>query len=236
MSWALGILLALIVIFLFNNYAKKKALKKLKNSLLENWGKKPTNKRFDFNVIGNYFRNNRSSEKAFHIISEKTQIDLDLNEFFKSIDSTCSRIGQQYLYFKLRTIQSIEKLQKFDTLTQLFLQNKTLRINCQMALSQLNTNSAYDLEKLIHGVQIKKSDKLWLVHSLNSATIVFFGLGFYNAIFFFFIALIYLINMFLHVKNKKNVSYYLSGVKQLSKASRIAKEIAKIFFSNLDVH
>ncbi|QHI37139.1 DNA mismatch repair protein MutS [Kordia antarctica] len=227
MNWFLGLLLVLVLIYLYRHNAKKKALKKLKNSLLENWGKKPAEKRFDFTIIGNYFLNNRNREKAFHIISEKTQIDLDLHELFKNIDSTCSKIGQQYLYFKLRTVQSIEKLLKFDSLTQLFLQHKTLRINCQLLLSQLNTNSAYDLEKLIHGKQVKKSNILWLVYSLNIATILFFCLGFYNSIFFFFIVPIYLVNMFLHVKNKKNVSYYLSGVKQLSKASRVAKELSE---------
>jgi hypothetical protein len=234
MNWFLGTLLLLILLYLYRHDTKKKALKKLKNNLLENWGKKPMEKRFDFNVIANYFVNNRHREKAFHIISEKTQIDLDLNEFFKLIDTTCSRIGQQYLYFKLRTIQSIEKLRKFDTLTQFFLQDKTVRINCQLLLSQLNTNSAYDLEKLIHGLQIEKSKILWLVHSLNIATILFFCLGFYNSIFFYFMVPIYFVNMFLHVKNKRNVSYYLSGVKQLSKASRIAKEVSK--FKEITAH
>lgn len=234
MNWFLGTLLFLILLFLYKHHAKKKAVKKLKNSLLENWGKQPTDKRFDFKIIGNYFVNNRHREKAFHIISEKTQVDLDVNEFFKRIDTTCSKIGQQYLYFKLRTIQSIEKLRKFDTFSQLFLNDKTLRINCQVLLSQLNTDSAYDLEKLIHGVQVQKSKILWLAYSLNIATVLLLVLGFYNSIFFYFILPIYLVNMFLHVRNKRYVSHYLSGVKQLSKASRIANEIAK--FKDIKAH
>ena len=39
MNWILGLFFVLIVIFLMNNYFKKKRIAKLKIYFLENWGK-----------------------------------------------------------------------------------------------------------------------------------------------------------------------------------------------------
>ena len=56
---------------------------------------------FNFELINRFFENHGSSEKVYQKISDNTWNDLDLNEVFKFIDRTTSKIGQQYLYFKL---------------------------------------------------------------------------------------------------------------------------------------
>ena len=226
MSWILGVLLGLIIIFLINNYSKKKRQEKLKNHLLENWGKQKKNESFNFDLIAKYFQHSSVKKNNFHVISEKTQADLDLHELFKFIDRTCSKIGQQYLYYKLRTISTVTELVRFDTLVEAFKNDKNVRIESQLALSELRFHSAYDLENLLNGLQVEKSKILWLPHILNIGTLLFFCAGFYNPTFFIGIAPIYIVNMYLHIKNKRNVNYYLSGVKQLSKALRITKKLA----------
>lgn len=82
-------------------------MKKLRKFLLENWGVQKKGQYYNFYVIGKYFENNSHKEKTYHIISEKSKIDFDIDDVFKFIDRTSSKIGQQYLYFKLRTITSI---------------------------------------------------------------------------------------------------------------------------------
>ena len=143
MNWILGLILILVIIFFTNNYYKKKKLKKLKSRLIKEWGKPKIGEYFNFYVIGRYFNNNKHKDIAFHRISEKVKIDLDIDDIFKFIDRTCSKIGQQYLYFKLRTIGSFDDLLKFDSLVSIFETNKTLRLNCQINLSKLNTNNSY---------------------------------------------------------------------------------------------
>jgi len=226
MNWILGSLLILTVIYLRINHNKKKNLSILKNNLLRNWGQPKKEAHFNFNSIGKYFLNNTHKKNAFHIISEKTQLDLDINELFKFIDRTSSKIGQQYLYYKIRTVNSIENLLQFNSLTECFLTDKTLRINCQLYLNQLNSTNAYDLEDLLNGLQVKKSKIMWLVYLLSISTIILLCLGFYNPIYFFFILPIYIINTLLHFKNKANVNYYINGVNQLSIALRVAKKLS----------
>jgi hypothetical protein len=142
MNYFLGIAFILISWFLISNFIKKKRLEKFRKNLFENWGKEKKKKYYNFFVISKYFDNNSHKEKAYHLITEKTKIDLDINEVFKYIDRTSSKIGEQYLYFKLRTIGTIDNLLKFNRLTSLFQKNKELSISFQVELSKLNTNNS----------------------------------------------------------------------------------------------
>ncbi|WP_452597640.1 MutS-related protein [Pontimicrobium sp. MEBiC01747] len=234
MNWILGVCIVLIIIFLLNNRSKKRKLVKLKHRLLKEWGKPKTESYYNFDIIGEYFNNNEHKGEAFHLISDKTQQDLDINEIFKFIDRTTSRIGQQYLYFKLRTIGNIKDLLAFDKLTTVFLRNKNIRIESQLELSKLNTRNAYDLERLIHEDKIEKSKLLWLAYSLTVVTLLLIGLGFYYPISFLFIVPIFITNLILHFSNKNNINHYLSGINQISRALEVAKNLAK--FKEIKAH
>jgi len=58
---------------------------------------------FDFEMIENYFRK-KDHSAAFQVLSDKPCKDLDFNELFTFLDRTNSKVGQQFLYNKLRTI------------------------------------------------------------------------------------------------------------------------------------
>ncbi|PCH54344.1 MAG: DNA mismatch repair protein MutS [Flavobacteriaceae bacterium] len=226
MNWILGITFILVLIFLIKNYYGKKRIDKLRVYFLKNWGKPKEKEYFNFYVIGSYFENNEHKNKAYHLLSEKVKIDLDINEIFKFIDRTSSKIGQQYLYFKLRTISSVEQLLKFDTLTKLFETNKILRLNCQVQLSKLNSNNSYYLEELIHGRKINKPKILWFIKLLSILSLTFLLLTFIYPIFSLFLIPIFSLNVFFHYKNKGNINYYLNGVNQLSKSLKVSKKLA----------
>ena len=227
MNYFLGIAFIFIVWFLISNFNKKKRLKKLKASLYKNWGTPKQNDYYNFFVIGKYFNNNTHKEKAYHIISEKSNVDFDIDAVFKFIDRTSSKIGEQYLYFKLRTIGSITDLLEFDKLTKLFQKNTALSINCQLELSKLNTNNAYYLEELVNDKQIEKPKFLWLVRILTFTTILSIIFLFFYPIFSLLLIPLFTTNLFLHYKNKHNVTYYLNGVNQLSRALKVSKALIK---------
>ena len=58
---------------------------------------------YDFDPIGSYFYNCPAEEGVFQTVDAETTADLDLNAVFEKIDRTTSRVGQQYLYARLRT-------------------------------------------------------------------------------------------------------------------------------------
>ncbi|MBK5208296.1 MAG: DNA mismatch repair protein MutS, partial [Flavobacteriaceae bacterium] len=157
---------------------------------------------------------------------------------FKFIDRTSSKIGQQYLYFKIRTIETSEKLRKFDVLSNLFLNNETLRFKSQLILSNLNSNDSYDLEKLINDKPIEKPKYLKFIYVSSLTSVLLLILTFFNPVFSLFLLPIFFINTIFHYKNKENVTYYISAVNQLSKALKAGKELSqfeeiKLHFSNL---
>ncbi|WP_028377181.1 MutS-related protein [Leeuwenhoekiella sp. MAR_2009_132] len=226
MSWILGIIIFLILLFIITNFRKKKSLRKIKNDLINNWGKHKIKDEFHFGSIEKYFQNNNQKEKAFHIISDRCASDLDINETFKIIDRTSSKIGQQFLYYKLRTIENQDKLMKFNILVLLFEKNQNLRLKSQLELSKLNSNDSYNFEDLVTSKPVKKPKILWLIYTLTGLSTSFILLGIFFPIFFIFLIPILALNMAFHYKNKWNVSNYLDGVSQLSKALNVSKKIA----------
>lgn len=228
MNWILGVVFVLTIAFLISHYSIKKRKKVLKKWLTEHWGKPKIDAYYNFYVIGKYFENNEHKKSAFHIISEKCKNDLDIDEIFKAIDRTTSKIGQQYLYFKLRTIGSVKNLLKFRDLTSLFENNKALSIHCQFLLAKLKSNDSYYLEELINGEQIKKPKILWLVKLLSITALASVILVFFYPIFLILILAILATNFVFHYKNKANINYYLNGVQQLSKSLSVGKKLADI--------
>ena len=226
MNYFLGIAFILIVWFLISNFLKKRRLKKFRAALSNNWGKQKKKTYYNFFVIGKYFYNNSHKNKAYHIISDKTAIDFDIDDIFKFIDRTSSKIGQQYLYYKLRTINTINELLKFDELTRIFKENKELSISCQIELAKLNNNNSYYLEELINDKQLDKPKHLWFIRSLTIIAIVSSILAFIYPLFGLLLIPILAINMVYHYKNKHSVTYYLNGVNQLSRALKVSKKLS----------
>jgi len=227
MNWALGTLLVLIIIFLLSNYSKKKKIAKLQKKLLKGWGSPKKEELFNFDSIDKYFENNKHKASAFHIISERTKTDLDIDELFKFIDRTTSRIGQQYLYYKLRTIGHLNELKRFDSLIKIFEKDKNLSIACQTQLSKLDSKEVYDLEELFNGEGVKKPKTLWLSYVLAISVFLLILASFVNPIYFLPIIPIYVVNLIFHYRNKNNLIYYLNGAKQLSTSLAVAKQLAE---------
>lgn len=227
MNYILGVLFILVVLFLIKNYLKKKRLRKARKQLVKNWGLQTKEAYYNFFVIGKYFNNNSHKEKAYHIISEKNSIDFDIDAVFKFVDRTSSKIGQQYLYFKLRTIGSVKELLKFDELTSIFLKDKELSISCQLELAKLNNNNSYYLEELVNDTQLEKPKHLWFVRALTITAISSIFLLFFYPIFSLLLVPVFSVNLFFHYKNKHSVAYYLNGVNQLSRALKVSQQLVK---------
>ena len=227
LNWILSSCIVLLIIYIINKHHQKKRYLKLKKNLIDNWGKRKKEKIYNFKAIEKYFKNNLHKNKAYHLISDKTHEDLDLIELFKFIDRTTSQIGQQYLYFKIRTIGTLEELSKFNKLTNLFLTNQTTRINSQLHLSKLSNFSSYNFEELINGYQIKTPKIIWLIKLLSITSILSLIIGYFTPFAYLVMPFIFITNLVFHYRNKPNIEYYIDGVFELSKALKVAKKLSK---------
>ncbi len=226
MSWILVIIILLIIISLIDNFRNKKRLSNIEREYKSNWGLPNVNNFFDFDKIGSYFRSKNNEKDSFHYISNQIQNDLDLDEIFKYIDRTSSKIGQQYLYYKLRVIKPKDNLYKFDKLIGIFETNEKLRIRSQMTLSTLNSHNVYDLEKLINEKIIKKPSFQKYLFPLSLLSIVLIILGFFYKIFFLLLIPVFLINSVLHYKTKSFIGYYLNAINQLNRSLLASKKLS----------
>ncbi len=67
------------------------------------------NESLNFDLVEHYFRN-RDKSTAFQVLHDKTMNDIDFYELFAFADRTHSKIGQQYLFYRLLTIDAEKTL------------------------------------------------------------------------------------------------------------------------------
>lgn len=200
--------------------------KRIKEKLLSEFGNlKPD--AFDFEYIESYFRK-KDNSTAFHTLSDKTCNDLDFQELFMFVDRTNSKVGQQYLYNKLRNIpaDSTKEIRNEKLLAE-FTNNADFRVSVQSQLSQLNDREVYHIAALFQDEILQPPKWYFVVPLLSFASALSFILAFFNPVFFLVILGLSVINIVIHFWNKKNLFNYFSSIPQLSKLNGVAQELYK---------
>lgn len=200
--------------------------KRIKEKLLSEFGYLKTDL-FDFEYIESYFRK-KDNSTAFQTLSDKTCNDLDFQELFMFIDRTNSKVGQQYLYNKLRNIpaDSTENI-KNERLFDEFTSNSDFRVSVQSQLSQLNDREVYYIATLFQDEILKPPKWYFIVPLLTFTSALSFIMVFLNPEFFLVILGLSIINIVIHFWNKKNLFNYYSSMPQLFKLNGVAQELYK---------
>ncbi len=200
--------------------------KKIKNELLDGFGKLK-NDSFNFEQIESYFRK-KDNSTVLQSLSDKTCNDLDFQELFMFIDRTNSKVGQQFLYNKLRNIpiDSIENSGQEKFISE-FTNNPTLRVSVQTQLRKLNDNETFYISSLFQDETLQTPRWYFVVPVLTFASVLSFIMGFFNPVMFLVLLGVFAINFIIHFLNKKNLYHYFSSIPQLSKLNRIARELFK---------
>ncbi|RAV28510.1 MutS-related protein [Sinomicrobium soli] len=231
MNWIFGIVIVVAILLIFKRCIEHQKRRKLRLFIQDNWGLPKEDEYYNFDTIGLYFRNNNDLKNAYQIISDSTWDDLDMDEVFRYIDRTCSKIGQQYLYRQLRTVTSISSLKRFGNFSRMFGSDEALRVDSQQELCQLSSYKSYYLEELFRPEPTEKSGKIWIVYLLSTLAILSVILSFYYPIVSLTLIPVFVCNMVFHYRNKNVIQYYLNGVGQLSVSYRVANKL--ITFSKI---
>jgi len=200
--------------------------KRVKEKLLSEFGNLKTDS-FDFEHIESYFRK-KDHSAAFHTLSDKTCNDLDFQELFMFSDRTSSKVGQQYLYNKLRNIpaDSSENI-KNERLLDEFTNNPDFRVSVQSQLSKLNDREVYYIATLFQDEILKPPKWYFIVPLLSFTSVLSLIMVFFNPAFILVILGVSIINIVIHFWNKKNLHNYFSSIPQLSKLNGVAQELYK---------
>lgn len=157
--------------------------KRIKEKLLSEFGDLKTDA-FDFKNIESYFLKKNNSTN-FQPLSDKICADLDFQKLFMYIDRTHSKVGQQYLYNKIRNIpiDSVENM-KNEKLLDEFTHNSYFRATVQSHLTQLNDREAYFIASLFQDEILNPPKWYFVVPLLTFTSVLSFILAFFNSVFF----------------------------------------------------
>lgn len=185
------------------------------------------NDSFNFDLIEKYFRK-KDASKAYHVLSDKTCNDLDFNELFKYLDRTNSKIGQQYLYHKLRTIPSeTDDNIRNEKLIDFFSENPDFRISVQKQLKRLNNYDVFFLTTLFQYPHLKPPKWFFIIRILAFTSLLTLILIPINLKLIFLLFGIFLVNTGIHFWNKRNLYQYIGSIPQLLRLLKVARELFK---------
>lgn len=178
--------------------------------------------RYDFELTEQYFRRKDNSE-AFQILSDKTCNDLDLQELFMYIDRTNSKVGQQYLYNKLRTIPiDSEQNTLYEELIMRFTEDTEFRTKTQKQLEKLKNDEAYYISSLFQEKHLEPPKWFFIVPLLSLTSLLSLILGLFYSQFFFILLGVFIVNLGIHYWNKQNLYQYIGSIPQLLRLNSTA--------------
>ncbi|GET34242.1 hypothetical protein PbJCM13498_31050 [Prolixibacter bellariivorans] len=200
--------------------------KKEEENLQQSFGKLK-DATFDFDSIGKYFRKKQHPD-AFQIISDKTCDDLDFEELFMFLDRTQSKVGQQYLYNKLRVIpEHHPEVATHEALLKRLTNEPAYRIAIQKKLKKLDKRESYYIPALFQDEYLQPPKWFFLIRILSLSSLLSLILIPFLPQILFFWSFIILINFALHYRNKRNLYAYLASVPQLLIMNSVARELFK---------
>lgn len=180
---------------------------------------------FNFNQIERFFKQ-KNHQNTFQILSDRTCSDLDFEQLFEFLDRTNSRVGQQYLYAKLREISNdTSSIDMKERLIEKLRDDEEFRVEIQLQLSKLDKQEAYYISTLFQEAHILPPSWFILVRFLSFTSIVSFVLMFINSHIFFVFLAAFLFNIVIHYWNKKNLYPYLASLPQLLNLQSVAKKL-----------
>lgn len=216
-------ILCLIAVFFFSNTKNKKD--KILAKIKEDWKDVKTDG-INIEKLEWYMP---ISVKDVHEINEQTISDIDFHQLFAFIDRTISKIGQQFLFQKLKSPEkNIARLKDLDDRAVFFNDNAGIRENVQVVLSNLNHDDAYTIALLINQrFPSKPSWYNWLIVDVV-VLILAIIIGFINPNFFLLTLFIMVYNAtYLNYWNKKHILVFTKSLSQLNVLINISKKLVK---------
>lgn len=200
---------------------KKRTLTNLESS----FGKIKT-QGFNFDLINKYHeRKNKSN--IFQTLSDQTCNDLDFDLFFCFVDRTSSKIGQQYLYHQLKTIDIDQKFAHQEEVIKYLYENPKERLNLQYKLNKLNNQQSCYIADLFQEEIEPKSKWYFLFPILSLIAFISIILSFLNPTFFLILLFLFPLHLLIHYGLKRKTNLFLNSVPSLLALGAIAKNLSK---------
>jgi DNA mismatch repair ATPase MutS len=169
------------------------------------------------------------AEPAYHRIDQQTWTDLNGDELFTLLDGTVSKVGQQCLYYRLRSpLDEAKALNAFDEAATFFAGQPTPRGKAQLALSRLASTETYYLTDLLAGNALPALSWTAAAPALVLLLLATVAGGFWQPGLWFVSAGLFLVHMLLHFKYRPHITVGIRPVLQLGSLYRTGRDLAKL--------
>lgn len=177
--------------------------------------------------ISLYF--NEKKQELSNAMPSQTNRDLNIDDFFLSVDYTSSCIGRQYLYFSLNQDQS-SGIDKHEDLINQIASNQQLKGRLTAILEKLNHPDAYSITSILtKPIEYCSKIEMRLISICRFLPFLFVSLLLITnqLTFLFFTFLAVIANFILHYKNKTKIQQYCFSIPQLVLLLKQAEKLEK---------
>jgi len=176
-----------------------------------------------------YF-NHLKEKTTDNFISDKTANDLNFEKIFEHLDYTTSKVGQQYLYSKLRKINLSDYSNSYEAITNQFFEDSVFTFQTEKCLKKLNNRRAYNIISLFTEElpNISKHYYFFLYifrffPFIFTILLLFFHLNFC----IYFVAISLVVNAIIHYLNKLVQQVFEDSIPQLSLVLKCSQTFIK---------
>lgn len=181
--------------------------------------------KINFDLIERYHRR-KDTAKTFQTLSDQTCNDLDFDLFFCYVDRTASKIGQQYLYHQLRTIDTTVKFKHQENVIKYLQENPKERLDIQYELNKLNHQQAYYLSDLFQEEIEPKSKWYFLFPLLSFTALISLILSIFNPTLILLFLGLLPVHVLIHYGLKRKTNVFLNSIPALLTTGEVAKNLS----------
>ncbi|MDR0949350.1 MAG: hypothetical protein LBM69_07545, partial [Lachnospiraceae bacterium] len=159
-----------------------------------------------FERISGYYEKHEKPNQ----IDDITWNDLDMDEIYCRIDTTFSAVGEEYLYYLLRTpANKMPELESLERLITFFGQNERERIRVQILSRKLGHTGNFSLYDYLDFLEALELPGVWPAKIRNAAFIPMIALSFFSPVVGLCgILLLVIVGILTHMKGKGAIEPY----------------------------
>ena len=208
----------------------RKRQQRLEKKLRENYGKKIRREydALEYDLLSHFFRNKGTGEGL--VIDDISWNDLDMDNFYMSMNYTQSQTGEEYLFDLLhRPVTDEDVLQKRGKLIRFFEENEEERLKCQKALAAMGRTKKYSLTDYLQRLGEIREENNILHLSCVLLGIVSISMIFIKASVGFVLMLIATaFNVATYFRRKSEIDPYISCFAYIVRTIRESKAILNL--------
>lgn len=220
--------LFLLGLFIKENVDAKRTEKKWKEKLIADFGKKPVReyKAERLLRLTGYYNHHRSEGQ----LDDITWNDLNLDEVFKRMNDSLSSVGEEYLYYTLRTPKTEkEELDHREKLIAYFSSHEKERVEIQLLYRKLGGTGNYSLYDYLDYIDDLKEQSVWLQMLLNILILCMIPVCLVNfSVGFAAMMILMVFHIFTYLRKKREIAPYITGFSFLMRLLDFSESLIKL--------